>query len=242
MKSRAQTVNAKFASYGATTHTIYLDNESRSVLLKIDESEKQTKEIIACQHSIDHLLKREAEMELANLIRVLKPVEVINPFAEKIVLPSSAKMLRRLNKQFLDFVSQVTFLHQYQRKVDDQNRVITTKEDVKLSIELFFDSIWLKIDELDSPLRSFFEKLKGYVETQSDKQTYNFTQREIRQSINVSSAGIKRFFRALLSLEYISIVGGSSHVGFQYSIQYWDDINNMRTGIKTELINQLKDQ
>ncbi|NRA13484.1 MAG: hypothetical protein HRT57_16185, partial [Crocinitomicaceae bacterium] len=28
LKSRAQTVNAKFASYGATTHTIYLDNES----------------------------------------------------------------------------------------------------------------------------------------------------------------------------------------------------------------------
>lgn len=242
LKSRAQTVRAKFASFGATTQTVYLDNESRSVLLKVDESEKQTKAIIEKQHTLDRNLKRLAEMELVNMIRVLDPVEVINPFAEKIVLPSSAKMLRRLNKQFLDFVSQVTFLHQYQRKVDKYNRVITTKEDVKQSIELFFDSIWLKIDELEAPLRGFFEQLKEYVKKQSENTDYAFTQIEVRKALNIAPSTARRHFKSLIVLEYIALVSNNQKSGYQYSILHWDDILKQRTEIKSELLNQLKNQ
>ena len=74
-------------------------------MLKVDESEKQTRAIIQNQHELDRLRKAEAEDELSNMVRVLKSVDVINPFAQKIALPDSAKMLRRLNKQFLDFVN-----------------------------------------------------------------------------------------------------------------------------------------
>ena len=238
MKSKVQTIHAKFASFGATTKTVYLDNESRSILLKVDESDKQTRAIIQRQHELDRLKKSEAERELSNMIRVLKDVDVINPFAQKIALPASAKMLRRLNKQFLDFVNQITYLHQFQRKSDKFGRIITTKADVKLGIELFFDSIWLKIDELDGSLRAFFEQLKAYVREQEDT-AYQFTQIEVRQALNISGTTMRRRIRALLDLEYISIVSGSSNNGYKYSINYWDDLQKLKEEIKSDLLKQL---
>ena len=239
MKSRVQTIEAKFASFGATTKTVYLDNESRSILLKVDESEKQTRAIIQRQHELDFVIRNEAQIELANMIRVLDPLDVVNPFAQKIALPSSAKMLRRLNKQFLDFVSQITFLHQYQRKTDKLGRLITTKADVKLGIELFFDSIWLKIDELDGSLRVFFEKLKTYVLKHGD-QDYQFTQIEVRQALNMPQTTVKRYSKVLMDLEYVRLEATNHKTGYLYSIQYWDDLIKLKTEIKTSLLAQLK--
>ena len=238
MKSKVQTVHAKFASFGATTKTVYLDNESRSILLKVDESEQQTKAIIQRQHELDHVRKNEAEIELSNMIRVLDQVDVINPFAQKIALPSSAKMLRRLNKQFLDFVNQITFLHQYQRKTDKLGRIITTKADVKLGIELFFDSIWLKIDELNGPLRAFFEQVKCYVIERGDKE-YNFTQIEVRQAFNISTTTAKRHLKTLADMEYITVESRVARIGNQYQISFWDDLEKLRKQIKEELLKQL---
>jgi len=242
MKSKVQTIHAKFASFGATTKTVYLDNESRSILLKVDESEKQTRAIIQSQHELDKLRKSEAEIELSNMVRVLKSVDVINQFAQKIALPASAKMLRRLNKQFLDFVNQITFIHQFQRKSDKFGRIITTKADVKLGIELFFDSIWLKIDELDGSLRAFFESMKEYIVSKSedDPMTYQFTQLEIRQALNIAGTTMRRRIKSLLDLEYIIIVGGSSNNGYKYSINYWDNLQKLKQEIKLELLEQLK--
>ncbi|MCJ8288380.1 MAG: hypothetical protein HRT58_21850 [Crocinitomicaceae bacterium] len=238
MKSKVQTIHAKFASFGATTKTVYLDNESRSILLKVDESEKQTRAIIESQHELDRLRKSEAETELSNMVRVLKSVDVINPFAQKIALPDSAKMLRRLNKQFLDFVNQITYLHQFQRKTDKYDRIITTKADVKLGIELFFDSIWLKIDELNGPLRAFFEQVKSYVKEQGDNE-YMFTQIEIRQAFNVSTTTAKRHLKTLVDMEYILIDSRVSRIGNQYQISFWDDLDMLRKQIKEELLKQL---
>jgi hypothetical protein len=109
---------------------------------------------------------------------------------------------------------------------------------VKLGIELFFDSIWLKIDELNGPLRAFFEQLKTYVEKQGDRE-YRFTQGEVRQALNISSAGIKRFMRELVSLEYLCVLSGAKHSGYLYSIEYWDDFKKLKSDIKTTLKKQL---
>ncbi|TEB41017.1 hypothetical protein D0809_27665, partial [Flavobacterium circumlabens] len=105
----------------------------------------------------------QATQLLRNAMRVLKSYEVINPFADKLTLPLEAKMLRRLNSQFQNFVSQITILHQYQRKTDSKGRLISTKEDVKSAVDIFFTSIIIKVDELDKSTRQFFENLKGYV-------------------------------------------------------------------------------
>lgn len=246
LSSVVKTVNASFASLSATTHAeIYYDNMSRSVVLGIDESTEQTRRIIEQQNKqragvIDGFEVAKAKELLQNCIRTLKPYEVVNTYADKILLPVEAKMLRRLNDHYQSFVTQITILHQFQREKDDQNRLITTIEDLKMACEILFDAIMWKIDELDSSLRQFFERLKDHVKQQSSDKPYRFTAREIRQQFNLSKSQTARYMDELHKLEYVQIAEGTANKGYKYEIVYWDDMVKTRTKVKTELMEQLK--
>ena len=120
----------------------------------------QLKNIITYQQKkaaniIDEEKEKEATELLQNLVRMLKPYKVINPYADKIKLPEQAHKIRRLHELFLCFVKQITLINQYQRKRDQQGRLITEKEDLQTAVEIMFDSIFLKVDELDGSLRQF---------------------------------------------------------------------------------------
>jgi hypothetical protein len=245
-RGRIKQVQAHFASMTTTTKAeVYYDNMSRSVILGVDESQAQTMRIIEKQNKkIAGKGNNENEVQatqlLRNAMRVLKSYEVINPFADKLMLPLEAKMLRRLNNQFQNFVSQITILHQYQRKTDSKGRLIATKEDVKSSVDIFFSSIIIKVDELDKSTRQFFENLKGYVKSQKNGSTHRFTNREIRQKLNISKTSAFRYMLLLQELEYIQAIEGSVNRGFKYVICYWDNMEKLKSKIKKELSAQLE--
>jgi DNA primase len=48
---------------------------------------------------------------------MLKPPEVINPYADRVQLPREAHKIRRLNDLYQSFVKQVTLINQYRRKL-----------------------------------------------------------------------------------------------------------------------------
>lgn len=242
IQSVEKRVDAYFSSMTATTHDVYYDNMSRSVIIGIDESEAQTRRIVQMQNqriagSIDTEKEQKAKELLQNCIRVLRPYKVINRFADKINLPIEAKMLRRLNQQFQDFVMQVTYLHQFQREIDEKGRIITTPEDIKMSVDLFFDAIWLKIDDLDSTTRQFFERLKAYLKKRNANKS--FSQKEIREALNQSKSQCARNLATLNQLEYISTVSGSANKGFQYKVKEWRQVKEQREKIKHELYAQV---
>ncbi|MFA6924710.1 MAG: hypothetical protein WC223_10725 [Bacteroidales bacterium] len=241
-------VKSNFASLLATTHAeIYYDSMSRSVVIGVDESEEQTQKIIEHQNNvlsgiIDQAEERKAKVFLQNCIRLIKPYEVINPYASKVKLPTEAKMLRRLNFHYQQFVKQITILHQYQRNKDNKGRLIAEPEDLRIAFNILFDAIILKVDDLDSSLRQFFDKLKDYVKQQSQNKAneYQFTQREIRLTLNLSRGTCFRYMESLEMLEYIQKVGGYSNKGFKYKIVFFDDIQKIKTKIKDELNKQLE--
>lgn len=245
-RGKIKTVTASFASLVATTKTeIYLDNASRSVLMGIDESSEQTQRIIQRQNQkragiVDTDKENDAKQLIRNCIRVLKKYQVINPFADKLMLPVDARMLRRLNEQFQDFISQVTILHQYQRKKDDKGRLIATKEDIRMATEIFFNAIILKVDELDASSRQFFEQLKAFVKSQPTGTTYKFTQREIRQETNLAKTTVFKYMQLLQELEYIQAVQGSVNKGFKYVISYWDNMEKLKAKVKEDLNKQME--
>ena len=228
-----------------TKGEIYEDNMSRIFLLAVDESKEQTNRIIEYLNKkssgmINKTEERETKHFIQNCIRMLKPHEVVNPYANKILLPPEAHKIRRLTELFHAFVNQITLINQYQRKKDQHGRLITEKEDVQTAIEIMFESIILKIDELDGSLRQFYEDLKAYIMKQGEEyQNYQFTQREIRQALNVSKTQLQRYMRDLIELEYISQNGTGYKGAFTYKINYWDNIKALRDRIKTELQQQL---
>jgi hypothetical protein len=246
IRGKIKRVNAHFASLTATTQAeVYFDNMSRSIVLGVDESHEQTLRIIKAQNMkiagiSDKSSEEQAKQLLRNVMRVLKVHEVVNPYADKISLPIEAKMLRRLNSHFQSFITQITLLHQFQRKTDDKGRLIATKQDVEIAVEVFFNSIFLKVDELDKSTRQFFEQLKGYVKSQANGTTHRFTAKEIRDALNVSKTTSFKKIEILQKLEHIRIAEGSANRGFKFMVAHWDNLEKMKAKIKDDLNKQLK--
>jgi response regulator of citrate/malate metabolism len=134
-------------------------------------------------------------------------------------------------------IKQVTFLNQYQRKLTNNNQLITEIEDIEQATEVLFESIILKVDELDGSLRQFFEKIKKYLKDKNQE----FTQREIRQEFNISKSQCSRFFIQLTELEYITLKHGGNLRLQKYVIDYWDNHQKLRSEIKDFLMNQIQE-
>ena len=240
-KSTRKEVKGQFSSLSATTKgETYEDNMSRSFLIAVDESKEQTQRIITHQNKrnageIDPKEKQIAVGFIQAIVRSLKYYEVINPFATRLLLPEKVHKIRRLNEMYQAVIKQVTFLNQYQRQLTNSNQLITEIEDIEQATEILFESIVLKVDELDGSLRQFFERLKKYTK-QKDTE---FTQREIRQEMNISKTQLQRFINSLLELEYIKYKGGFSNKGLKYVIDYWDNYQKLRAEIKDFLLLQI---
>ena len=241
-KSTRKEVKGQFSSLSATTKgETYEDNMSRSFLLAVDESKEQTQRIITHQNKrnageIDPKEKQIAVQFIQQIVRSLKYYEVINPYATKLQLPDKVHKIRRLNEMYQAVIKQVTFINQYQREQTADGKLITTIEDIENATEILFESIVLKVDELDGSLRQFFERLKKYIKS---KET-EFTQREIRQEMNISKTQLQRFINSLLELEYIKYKGGFSNKGLKYVVDYWDNYQKLRAEIKDFLMIQIQ--
>jgi energy-coupling factor transporter ATP-binding protein EcfA2/predicted transcriptional regulator len=241
IRSQIRTVRGPITTLSATTRgEIYEDNMSRCFLIAVNESKDQTAKILKYQADkatgrINKQAQKKVLSFVQNCMRLLKDYEVINPFADKIKLPPEAHKIRRLNELFQSFVRQVTLINQHQREKDKQGRLITAKEDIQVACEIMFESIVLKVDELDGSLRQFFEQLKDYLK--EEKQ--DFRLREIRQTLRISKTQLHRYTQDLIELEYIQQSGGSPNRGYTYRISYWDNIEKLRNQIKTNLQEQL---
>ena len=240
--SLIKTVRGPIASIACTTKgEIYEDNIGRCFVIAVDESREQTLRIIRYQNDkaagmIDGHTEERIKGFLQNCMRLLQPHEVVNPYANKINLPEDAHKIRRLNELYQSFVKQITLLNQYQRKRDGQGRLVTEKEDLQTACEIMFESIVIKVDELDGSLRQFYEKLKSFVQGQG--REYEFNRFEIMAATGVKKTQEHYYISRLTELEYLKQFGFKNK-GFKYKIAHWDNIDTVRSKIKTGLQNQL---
>lgn len=238
-KSSHKIVKGQFSSLSATTKgELYEDNMNRSFIVAINESEEQTEKIISYQNrrnagEIDRNIQEKAISFIQKLVRNLKHYEVINPYATQIQLPNNVKNKRRLNEMFQSIIKQITIIHQYQRATKD-NFLLTEIEDIENAVEILFESIILKIDELDGSLRQFFEKLKK-----------SFEQREFNRFEAMEITGFKKtqlqfYLNELVRLEYLKQIGFANK-GFKYKISYSDNIQRVRKDLKEAFAKQLQE-
>ena len=107
---------------GCTTREkIYEDNANRCILVYIDSSAEQDKKIMAYQQgissgTIDKTKEAQARQQLQNMQRLLKPIQIRNPYASMIQLPESVFKPRRTMMLLLSFIETITFYHQHQRR------------------------------------------------------------------------------------------------------------------------------
>jgi energy-coupling factor transporter ATP-binding protein EcfA2 len=240
--SQIKTVRGPVTTIACTTRgEVYEDNISRCFVIAVDESKEQTLRIIRYQNDkaaglIDTAKEESIKTFLQNCRRLLQPYEVINPYANKINLPEEAHKIRRLNELYQSFVKQITVLNQYQRNKDGQGRLITDKEDLQTACSILFESIVLKVDELDGSLRQFYEKLKAFVNSKG--RDYEFNRFEVMEATGVKKTQEHHYISRLTELEYIRQYGFKNR-GFKYKIAHWDSIETVRAKIKADLQKQL---
>jgi DNA primase len=242
-----KTVYGPIASMSCTTKgEIYEDNMSRCFIIAVDESSEQSRKVIHYQNmkasgQVDEQKEKQCADFIQTLVALIRPYEVVNPYADKVHLPEEAHKIRRLNGLYQAFVKAITLMHQYQRKKDERGRLVSEKEDLQIAAGIMFESILLKVDELDGSLRQFYERLKTYVKLKGAEHylSYEFNQREVRQAMNISRVQLQRYINDLLQLEYIRQSGGHINRGFNYKVLYWDNIQALRSKVKRHLQGQL---
>jgi energy-coupling factor transporter ATP-binding protein EcfA2 len=251
ISSGERIVRGPIASLSATTRgDYYEDNISRSFVIAVDESPEQTNRVIEYQNKkaggdINTGQEQQIRDFIQNSVRLLKPLEVVNPYASKIRLPRQAHKIRRLNEMYQSIVKQIVILHQYQRRQDRQGRLVAQKEDLQHACEILFESIVLKIDELEGDLRQFYEQLKHYVQQRSTAENkpleeIKFNRFEIRSITGTGKTQQHRYIQRLLDLEYLQQYGYANR-GYTYRISLWDNMLQIRQNIKNELAMQMQE-
>jgi DNA primase len=248
MSTGEKYVEGPVATLACTTKgELYEDNMGRVFIIAVDESLEQTKRIIEYQNKkaaglIDEQEEKRTAEFIERFVRELKVYSVINPYANQLHLPEEAHKIRRLNDLFQSFVKIVTMVNQYQRRIDSKQRLIAQIEDLEIAVEMMFECIVLKVDELDGSLRQFYERLKEYLrqEYKENLDKIEFTQREIRQALQMSKAQCSRYFSQLQELEYITAAQGHNLRKVTYRIDYWDNYKALRERIKVNLQDQLR--
>ena len=236
-------VKGPIASMACTTHgEIYEDNMGRVFLIAVDESIEQTRKIIQYQNNkaaeiIDAKAEQGTKIFLQKFFTLLQPFEVSNRYANEIMLPEEAEKIRRLNEMYQGLVKVITVINQYQRKKNEKGKLLTEIEDIETAVHIMFESIVLKVDELDGSLRQFYEKLKTFVLKKG--KTYEFTRFEVREATGVGKTQQHYYLNRLVNLCYVQQLGFANR-GFTYKIVYWDDYEAFRERIKQNLLKQIE--
>ncbi|OEK07294.1 hypothetical protein A8C32_17805 [Flavivirga aquatica] len=234
---------------GCTTKEyIYEDNANRSFLIYLDESQEQDEKIMAYQRQIssgeiNFYEQKEIQGFLQNTQRILEPIRVINPFANKLNLPQSVFKPRRTNNHYLQFIEAITFYYQYQRekKYDKQTGeeyIEVTIEDIENANSLLKEILLRKSDELTGSCRNYLELLKSYLKLKKKKQ---FTALEIRKQLRLPKTSQWRYHKQLVDAYLIKKVEKKGKQTNQYQVTNEKEYKELETQIQTMLDDCLQD-
>lgn len=212
-----------------TKETLYQDNANRALLLTLDESAEQDRRILDYQRklasgTINVAKQTEARKLLQATQRLLEPVEVQNPFAEDLKLPSQVFTQRRANQLYLDLIGAITFYHQHQRETK-AGAIQTAAEDIAWANKLAAPVLLRKSDELSGACRSFLEELKTYL---AEHKQDEFTRKEIRAAFRLHPSKCKRYMAELSAFGYVERVAGNKKQGFAYALSGADPYEQLK--------------
>jgi len=219
-----------------TTTSIDIDEElmNRCLILSVDESREQTERIHKLQRQARTLeglrlkkTRQRVRALLQNAQRLLKPVEVVNPFADELTFTAERTRTRRDHEKYLTLIEAVTLLHQHQRPLEDDAEagphIKTTLEDIAVANRLAPEVLGRSLDELPPQTRSLLEAIKAMVagvcdQRKIDQDKARFTRRQVRQRTGWSEFQVRTHIRKLEELEYLARWHGRQGIGCVYEL------------------------
>ena len=251
-KTITLTVEGPICVAGCTTkERIYEDNANRSFLIYLDESETQDQLIMQYQRQlVAGKINTDVQEQIKNLLqntqRLLKPIKIINPYAEYLQLPKEVFKPRRTNAHYLGFIEVITFYHQYQReeKADETTGEIyieTTIEDIEEANKLMKEILLRKSDELSGACRNYFEKVKHWLQTENKTA---FTNYEARMALRENHSNQKRFMIQLIRGMFVKKIEthnkSKTHTYEIISSEEYKQLQNRIGTVLDTMLNELK--
>ncbi|MEX0447974.1 toprim domain-containing protein [Xenorhabdus sp. SGI246] len=225
-----------------TTTAIDVDEEllNRCLVLTVNESREQTEAIHALQRQKQTLEGLLAENERAyltelhqNAQRLLKPLNVVNPYASQLTFMSDKTRTRRDHMKYLTLIQSIALLHQYQREIKTAEHrgrkldyIEVTKGDIRLANRLAHEILGRTLDEMPPQTRKLLllihQMAQGIAKHgQQTLREVRFTRRDIRDFTQWSDNQLKVHCQRLSDMEYLLIHGGSRGHLLQYEL-LWD--------------------
>lgn len=209
----------------STTTAIDLDEEllNRCLVLSVDESREQTQAIHAQQRKRRTLegLRADADKQrLMNLHknaqRLLRPLKVVNPYAEHLTFLSDKTRTRRDHEKYLALIDAITLLHQYQRDTKREQYQETIIEyievalaDIELANQLAHEVLGRTLDELPPQTRKLLKLIgemvaRECVQLKIKPSDYRFTRKQVRDVTGWGNTQLKVHLGRLEDMEYLA--------------------------------------
>jgi DNA primase catalytic core len=229
-----------------TTTAIDVDEElvNRCLVLTINESREQTRRILARQRSGRTLAGLVATSEAEsirqrhqNAQRLLRPLAVVNPYAEALTFLDDRTRMRRDHAKYLTLIEAITLLRQHQREIKTLRQggaaieyIEVTLEDIALANRLAHEVLGRSLDELPPQTRRVLGMIETFVTERMQQQALvrsdvRFTRRELRARCGMSDAAIRVHLERLVAMEYVRLVAGKNGQRFEYELLFDGDLN-----------------
>jgi len=224
-----------------TTTAIDIDEEllNRCVVLSVNESREQTQAIHTAQRArrtlqgLHNKLEKERIIALhRNAQRLLKPLAVINPYADQLTFLDDKTRTRRDHEKYLTLIDSIALLHQYQRPVQTIQHngqsidyVEVTLADIEVANRLACDVLGKTLDELPPQTRKLLTLITDLVTAECQQQgieqkDFRFSRRQVRQCCGWSETQVRVHMQRLVTMEYLLIHRGGRGQSFEYELLY----------------------
>lgn len=202
-----------------TMQHIFEEDETRLLPLATDESPAQTAAIMAIQAK--RAAGRTTSVEAQEAIRqkhraaqrMLKPLRVRIPFAEKLCLPDSKIIVRRAFPQLLACIASVALLRQKQKTVRKDGGISASAVDYRIAYELMTPVLGRTF----APLNQRALDLLRVIREQAPRST-TFTRSDCQNWAGVGLTEVRHRLESLVEAGYVEQESGNKGVQYKYRL------------------------
>jgi len=224
-----------------TTTAIEIDEElvNRCLVLSVDEGREQTEAIHRRQREKRTLAGLAARQDKARLLalhqnvqRLLRPLAVVNPYADRLTFLSDKTRTRRDHEKYLTLIDTIALLHQHQRPIQTLKTggevveyIEATPADIAQANALAHEVLGRSLDDLSPQTRRLLLLVDGMVRAamaaqQLPRSEIRFTRRAVREATGWSDFQVKTHIAKLSELEYLLAHRGGRGQSFEYELLY----------------------
>lgn len=224
-----------------TTTAIDLDEEllNRCLVLTINESREQTEAIHARQRSartLNGLLAGKHAEAIRSVHRaaqtLLRPLAVVNPYAEALTFRSESTRMRRDHAKYLTLIDAITLLHQHQRPLrtaavagQTVEYIEVTREDIALANRLAHDVLGRSLDVLPPQTRRMLSAIVRLVAQRCqaqriDRRELRLGRADVRSVAGVSETQLRLHLERLVEMDYLLVHRGQRGQSFVYELLF----------------------